>query len=121
MNTAYNINTLFVLGFTFILGMVLGIYLYDLKYGPEVIRAEYTQKLKSSQDMYEQQLNGLITLKDSLETKITTTATTIDSLNGLIVERAEALDSIKHVYDEQIDNITSMSHHELIEFFSNRY
>jgi len=105
----------------FILGMCLGAFLYSKRFGPKTIRAEYTQKLKDNQDMYEQQLSNLIIYKDSLENKINTNIITIDSLNGLIVKRAEALDSIKHIYDEQIDNLNNMSAGELVDFFSKRY
>lgn len=118
MNILNGIVSLVIL---FILGMCLGVFLYSKRFGPETIRAEYIQKLKDNQDMYEQQLSNLIIYKDSLENKINTNITTIDSLNGLIVKRAEALDSIKHIYDEQINNINDMSSNELVGFFSNRY
>jgi chromosome segregation ATPase len=84
-------------------------------------KQEYQRKLQENITKYQGEISSLKQVNDSLEKQVSHISNQVDSLNISIGERTAALDSIKQEYDEQIDNITSMSHHELVEFFSNRY
>lgn len=84
-------------------------------------KIEYQQKLKDNSEEYQNQIDYLKHYNDSIEEKINIMIFMVDSLNTSIADRTAAIDSIKQEYDEQIDHINSMSHHELVEFFSNRY
>ena len=102
-----------------LLGFGIGVYITWNKW--QQSNQEYQIRIDKNRDMYNQQLENLQSYKDSIESKIIQYETKVDSLNTSISDRNKAIDNLKQEYDEKIDSITSMSHHELIKFFSNRY
>ncbi len=98
---------------------VLGCYMFIDLTRPKCVDCEAL--IKENNQKYQNELNSLHLLTDSLNQEIITANSKTDSLKVSIAIRNRELNKLRKKYNETVANIDSMSNDELSEFFANRY
>jgi predicted nucleic acid-binding Zn-ribbon protein len=82
---------------------------------------DYSVLVDENNKKYQNELDSLNLLRDSLEKEIIVAEFKSDSLRNSISARNKELNKLRKQYNETIAAIDSMSNDKLVEFLTNRY
>ena len=98
---------------------ILGCYVFIDLTRPKCIDCETL--IKENNQKYQNELNSLYLLTDSLNQEVTIANSKTDSLRVSISIRNRELNKLRKKYNETVATIDSMSNDELAKFLTDRY